>query len=252
MVQMQARAKRRQQDDEAEARLQDAFRIVENLPPTMLPKLVSHILDMITTQLERSQALNGELAPSTAPDSSAATPYETLKAQGGPFAELIELLNKDHLTDEEEDHMRELAHQQAIGLLADWRPAPTDDDVKRMMDKHENGHQNQSELRQTLLILATHKLDPDDHTDEQTLHQADLSLLNIVRAHQFNHEDWLWSWQEAERRLVAQGKMQPEQDLLQDGESSLLQRSALHAEIPPPTDEEFKQWRDDYYRERYG
>lgn len=252
MVQMQARTKRRQQDDDAEARLQDAFRIVENLPPTMLPKLVSHVLDMITKQLERSQALNSELTSATAPDSNAASPYEILKARGGPFAELLELLNKDHLTDEDEDHMRELAHQQAIGLLADWRPAPTDADIKRMLDERENGHQNTSELRQTLLILATHKLDPDDHTDEQTLHQADITLLNNARAHQFNHEDWLWSWQEAERRLMAHGKMQPEQALSQGEESSLLQRSALHAEIPPPTDEEFKQWRDDYYRERYG
>ncbi len=135
MVQTQGRTKRRQQDDDVEARLQDAYSIVENLPPTMLPKLISHILDMITKQLERSQALNGELAPTTTPDSNAATPYEILKARGGPFAELIELLNKDHLTDEEEDHMRELAHQQAIGLLADWRPAPTDDDIKRMLDE---------------------------------------------------------------------------------------------------------------------
>jgi hypothetical protein len=116
-----------------------------------------------------------------------------------------------------------------------------------------NGRQ-QAALHKALVILTMHQLDHNDNTDEDTLFKAQRVMLNALRDGKLTDEVFARADREAERILVEQGKLTPEQTLSmsEDGESPLLRRAKMHADIPPPTDEQMEQWREEYYKEKYG
>lgn len=131
---MVAQRKQEQANTNADEQFQRIRREVFNLPTAQLSILLRDISDAISQQETSESLVNGvnlTLLDTTIEGSD----YQSLKTQGGPFSDLITLLEKEQLTDAEEHHLRELGHQQAVGLLADWRPAPTDEDVERVLNE---------------------------------------------------------------------------------------------------------------------
>lgn len=121
---------------DVDARIENVMREVDRLPHTAIPTVLRRIADRMDRQEAADEDGSYEASPRLRREAiSEISPYQTLKAQGGPFAEMIALLEKEQLTDDEARHLRELGHGQAVGLLADWRPAPSDEDVERVLDQ---------------------------------------------------------------------------------------------------------------------
>lgn len=135
MVQAQQK-KHEQNGSTLDARLENVMREVDSLPTTMLPIVLRRIADRMDQQdVDNGNTITKTLRQMLQEIEPKASIYQTLKAQGGPYAEMISLLEKGQLSDDEAQHLRELGHQQAIGLLADWRPAPTDEEVERVLNE---------------------------------------------------------------------------------------------------------------------
>jgi hypothetical protein len=127
-------AQRKAQQQDTEEMYEGVVRAIRVLPRTVIPRLLHEIADQMDHQgvEENPHTEASRLLQEMKQEVSI---YQTLKEQGGPFAEMIALLEKGQLSDEEAQHLRELGHQQAVGLLADWRPAPTDEEVERILSE---------------------------------------------------------------------------------------------------------------------
>lgn len=119
-----------------------------------------------------------------------------------------------------------------------------------------NSHFQQAALHKALVILTMHKLDHNDDTDEDTLFKAQRVMLNALRDGKLNDEIFARADREAERILVEQGKLTPEQTLsFSDDELSPLERRSLTRPdegLPIPTDADLERWKDEYLMEKYG
>ncbi len=148
MVQIAPRRKGRQHDGGVEARFQDAIRMVDELPTTMLPKLVNHAMKRISHQLEVSQSPDdGRSHAATAASAEAYTGnrvglaeeqpsgFDLVIAQGGPMAEVARMLQRDNLTDEERQQMKQTAYEAWRAMPPSNVPPPTDEEIEQMRDE---------------------------------------------------------------------------------------------------------------------
>jgi hypothetical protein len=135
----------RQASDDPEARLQEAIRIVDELPTAMLPRLVNHVMDTISQQLEADQLpRNGSNAMTTPhevenaidDDEEQVSGYDLVIAGGGPMAEVARLLKRGNLTDEEQQRMKELAYEAVVSRPPANEPPPTIEEAKEMLRQH--------------------------------------------------------------------------------------------------------------------
>lgn len=144
MVQTAPRGKSQQSED-AEARLQDAIRVVDALPPTMLPSLVNHVMGIMSRQMAYNQSLisngsNGMTTPAeeeTAPeDIEQMSGYDMVIAAGGPMAEVAQMLKRGNLTAEEQQRMKELTYEAVVSRPPPIEPPPTIEEAKEMLHRH--------------------------------------------------------------------------------------------------------------------
>ncbi len=141
--------------------------------------------------------------------------------------------------------VRSLPRPMLPNLLREIAALIEQPEISAVIAQNGNAHPQLS-LQEALITLSKHNLDHQDATDDEALLEAQRVMLNAIRNSELTSAMMHWSHRQAAQILG----MEIDDE---DDTSPLLRRAELHAAVaPPPTDEQMAQWREEYYKEKYG